>query len=337
MKIAINGFGRIGKTFLRTVLLDASAKKKLLVVAINLGFTQKTNADILFKYDTLMGVYPGDVSLEGDTLVIDGMRIALLGEVDPAQLPWKAMGIDWVVEASGHFTKRDGAQKHITAGAKKVLITAPSHGEDVAIVPGVNDGQYKPEQHHIVSLGSCTTNAFLPTLKCMHDAFTISQCLMTTVHAYTNTQVLLDVDNGDPRRSRAAALNIVPTSSGASEMIDKVMPQLKGRVSVSAMRVPVGKVSLIDMTCITEKPVSVESINQLFAHASERTLAGVVAFTKQPLVSSDFGGTSCSVTIDGLLTATQGDYISKIFGWYDNEFGYSCRLRDFLLSRGAGS
>lgn len=332
-RIAINGFGRIGKTFLRTVLLDAPARSSMQIAAINLGPSKLSHIDLLFKYDTLMGTYPGDVALEGDMLIIDGVRIKLLTEKDPEALPWKSLNIDWVVESSGHFTKRDGAQKHIAAGAKKVLISAPAHGEDVAIIPGVNDAAYDAAKHTIVSLGSCTTNAFLPTLKIMHDAFTIQNCLMTTVHAYTNTQVLLDVDNGDPRRSRAAALNIVPTSSGASEMIDKIMPQLTGKIAVSAMRVPVGKVSLIDMTCITEKDVSVEAINEVFTSAAQNSMAGIVGFTRLPLVSSDFGGNSHSVIIDGLLTEICGAKISKVFGWYDNEFGYSCRVRDFLLAR----
>ena len=221
MNIAINGFGRIGRNFLRTVLTDPHASHELRIVAINIGPSKPDFAAYMFKYDTILGTYPGDVRMGHDHLLIDGHRIKIFAEKDPSQIPWSTCNVNWVVESSGCFTHRKDAYKHIEAGAEHVLITAPAHEEDVAIVPGVNEELFDPTQHTIVSLGSCTTNAFATTLKVLHDEFTITNGLMTTVHAYTNTQVLLDVETNDFRRSRAAALNIIPTSTGASEVIGK--------------------------------------------------------------------------------------------------------------------
>lgn len=332
IRIAINGFGRIGRNFLRIVLHDSKALKNIDVVAINIGPAKKEFVTHMFTYDTLMGTYQGSVALEGNELVIDGKRIQLVTEVDPVNLPWKKLGIDWVVECSGHFTKREGASKHLQAGAGSVLISAPAHDEDVTIIPGVNDGMFDPNKHKLVSLGSCTTNAVLTMLKVLHDTFTIERSFMTTVHAYTNSQVLLDVEAKDLRRSRAAAVNIIPTTTGAMNVMGKVIPDLAGCVEAIAIRVPVTKVSLIDLTIITKESLTVDAINAAFTKAAQSTMRGILAITTEPLVSSDFNGNSHSSIIDGLLTTTCGQYSGKAFGWYDNEWGYSSRLKDFLLS-----
>lgn len=331
MKIAINGFGRIGKALLRVLNRDFQANKHIEVVALNVGPAEIAHTAHLFKYDTIMGTYPGTVSMEGTSLVIDNNKIALYNIIDPAQCPWKSLGVDWVVDCSGKFTNAQRAQAHLAAGAKAVLISAPAHGEDIAIIPGVNDRQFDATKHKIVSLGSCTTNALLPLLKVINDAFGIEQAFMTTVHAYTNTQALLDIDCKDLRRARAAALNIIPTSSGAGSMIDKVMPELIGKVETIALRVPVGDVSLIDLTFTAKKNIDAASINNFFARAAQSTLKGIIGYTQDHLVSSDFIGNNNSVVIDSLLTQAQG-FQGKLFGWYDNEWGYSQRLKDFLLS-----
>jgi glyceraldehyde-3-phosphate dehydrogenase type I len=330
MRIAINGFGRIGRNFLRAVLQDAHAAKKLDVVAINIGPASIESAAHMFKYDTLMGIYPGPVYVSGNMLHIGEHKIQLLAKSDPALCNWDSYAIDWVVESSGHFTTGPLARKHIMAGAKHVLITAPAKEEDITVIPGINDNAYDPEKDVIVSLGSCTTNAFLPTLKVLNQSFGIIQGFMTTVHAYTNSQVLLDKEDGDLRRSRAAALNIIPTSTGASRVLDKVMPELKGKVLARAVRVPVGKVSLIDLVVRVEKAVTQKLVNNAFLQASENELHGILAFTNEPLVSSDYSGHPASVIIDGLLTDINTDMV-KVFGWYDNEWGYSVRLKDFLM------
>ncbi len=329
MKIAINGFGRIGRNFLRCVLQDAQAKKNLDIVAVNIGPANKDFTAHMFKYDTVMGTYPGHVSLDGDELVIDEHRITIITQKDPAAINWKAYGIDWVVEASGHFTHRDDVLKHIKAGARSVLITAPAHGEDITIIPGVNQELFDLSKHHIVSLGSCTTNAFIPMLRVMHDAFTIEQGYMTTVHAYTNTQVLLDVETDDLRRSRAAALNIIPTSTGATSMLNKLMPELAGKIPATSIRIPVAKVSLIDLTLYTKRAMTVDAVHAAFKQSTQKSMAGIIDLTMEPLVSSDLSGSPYSVVIDGLLTNVQGK-MGKLFGWYDNEWGYSQRLKDFL-------
>lgn len=342
MKIAINGFGRIGRNFLRAILQDPQAAEKLEVVAINTGPANKKNSvesemnavAHMFKYDTLMGTYPGSVKIEQDAyLGVGNYRIKLIAQADPAAIDWGALGVDWVVESSGHFTHAQDARKHIAAGAKHVLITAPAKGEDIAIIPGVNQELFDSKKHSIVSLGSCTTNALVPTLKVLHDAFGIVSGFMTTTHAYTNTQVLLDVNTDDLRRSRAAALNIIPTTTGASDMVGKIIPELDGVVLSTSIRVPVAKVSLIDLSLITQKPCSVESIHAAFESAAQGPMRGILALTHDPLVSSDFSGDNHSVTIDGLMTAvnSKNGNFAKVFGWYDNEWGYSVRLKDFLM------
>jgi len=335
MKCAINGFGRIGRNFFRVLLEDAAARKKLELVAINLG-PHEDPASIVHrvKYDTLMGTYKGEMVFRDGKLYVADYVIAILAEAEPEKLPWKALGVDWVAECSGHFTKRDQAERHLRAGAKAVLISAPAKDEDVTIILGVNDGDFKAGTHTIVSLGSCTTNAFVPTVKVIQDAFGIEQGYMTTVHAYTNTQVLLDVNNDDPRRARAAALNIVPTETGASKLIGKLMPALVGRMGATSIRVPVAKVSLIDLTFVSSKKLSIESINEAFAVAAKQgAMKNIVAITHEPLVSSDFSGDNHSVIIDGLMTDVCNEHMGKVFGWYDNEWGYSVRMKDFLLQR----
>lgn len=330
LRIAINGFGRIGRNFLRTVLQDPQAKKVLTVVAINIGPSKLENLAHLFKYDTLLGTFAGTVTMNAQELVIDDVRIAIIACVDQAQAKWGALNVDWVVESSGKFTDRVGAQKHITAGAKHVLISAPATDEDVTIIPGVNDNNFDPKNDYIVSLGSCTTNALVPMLKVLHDAFTITEGFMTTVHAYTNDQRLLDLEHSDPRRARAAALNIIPTSTGATKVVGKVLPELQGLIGGCSLRVPVGKVSLIDLTFVALKPLSIDAIAQVFDTAAQGSLKGILSQTREPLVSSDYSGNSYSVVIDGLLTDVRGT-CGKVFGWYDNEWGYSERLKDFLM------
>lgn len=332
LRIAINGFGRIGRNFLRVVLSDKRALEKLDIVAINIGPSDPAMLAHLLKYDTLMGAFAGDVSYSQGTLIINDIAIAILAEKDPQRISWNTFSIDWVVDASGKFTHREGAQLHLDAGAKHVLITAPAKDEDVTIIPGVNAQEYNPKTHRIVSLGSCTTNAVVPMLKVLHEAFNIATGFMTTVHAYTNDQVLLDVAHKDPRRARAAALNIVPTTTGAMKVLDKVYPPLAGKIGGSALRVPVGKVSLIDVTAMVTASCSRDAINDAFLNAAQsKVLHGIVGISNEPLVSSDYGGTEYSVVIDALLTDVRGNCI-KVFGWYDNEWGYSARLKDFLVS-----
>lgn len=330
MKIAINGFGRIGRAFLRSILLDGKVTETLDVVAINLGPSKDIRLDLLFKYDSIMKEFPGQVQFKDNVFIVNGKSIKVFNEADPAKLPWKSLGIDWVIEASGHFTSRQKASAHILSGCKKVLITAPVADADVTIVPGVNDNAYDATQHSIISLGSCTTNAFAPMVKVINDNFGIVNGMMTTVHAYTNDQVLLDVEHKDPRRARAAALNIVPTKTGAAKVIFQIFPELQGKIEAVAIRVPVPVVSLIDFTFVTTKALTVQNINQIFLKYSNSEMSGTLQYVSDPLVSSDFIGNSHSCIFDSLLTQSSGN-IGKVFAWYDNEFGYSCRLKDFLL------
>lgn len=330
MKIAINGFGRIGRTFLRTLLQDPEAQKRCTVVAINIGPAQIESTAHMFKYDTIMGTYPGQVTVSGNQLLIDDNKIMLHSVLEPKDLPWADYGIDWVVDASGHFTERKKAELHLKAGAKKVLITAPATDEDVSIIPGINSHTFDPKKHAIVSLGSCTTNAFIPMLKVIHDEFGIINGFMTTIHAYTNSQVLLDVEAKSLRLSRAAALNMIPTTTGASKMLAKVLPELGSAIKATSLRVPVGIVSLIDLSVNTKEQISTEKLNVAFEQAAQGDLKNILDLTFEPLVSSDFRGNPHSVIIDGISTETVGN-CAKILGWYDNEWGYSCRLKDFLM------
>ncbi|HRN77716.1 MAG TPA: glyceraldehyde 3-phosphate dehydrogenase NAD-binding domain-containing protein [Candidatus Dependentiae bacterium] len=331
INVVINGFGRIGRSFLRTVLLDSATRNKIKITAINIGPGRPDFVAHMFKYDTLMGTYPGDVKMQGNSLVVDGYAIEVIAETDPTNINWRTYKVDWVVESSGKFTKRAGAEQHIKSGAQYVLITAPAEGEDVAIIPGVNLEKFDKSKDKIVSLGSCTTNAFIPMLRVLQDAFEIKQGFMTTIHAYTNSQVLLDVEDKSLRMSRAAALNIIPTTTGASKMLTKVMPELDGLVPAMALRVPVGKCSLIDLNVVTgTQDLTKQQVNDAFIKAAKTSMPGILGITVEELVSSDFSGTNYSVVIDGLLTQAQGNMV-KVFGWYDNEWGYSERLKDFLM------
>lgn len=330
MKIAINGFGRIGRSFLRVLLADERARKEIEIVAINVGPELPEQSALVFKYDSVMGTYPDAVEYKNGNLLVQGLSIKIIAEKDAAKLPWKDFKIDWVVDCSGRFTKRADAELHKKAGAKAVLISAPGHDVDCTIVPGVNNEKYS-EKDTIVSLGSCTTNAVMPLLKIISEAWSIESAMMVTTHAYTVSQSLLDGFSAkDIRRGRAAALNIVPTTTGAARMIGEVLPNLKGKVTASALRVPVAKVSFIDVTWICEKELTVEAVNQAFAQAAHNDLRGILDVCTLPLVSSDFAGNPHSVVVDAGQTMVVGS-MGKVCGWYDNELGYSARLKDFLL------
>ncbi len=331
--IAIQGFGRIGRTFLRVLLADASALSRIRVAVINIGPATPESVLHSFKYDTLMGTYQGEVLYQNGMLQVGGQKIVVLNEVDPAQITWSAFGVEWVVDCSGRATHREKADIHLQRGAHKVLISAPAHNEDVTIIPGVNDVQYNPEKHAIISLGSCTTNALLPVLHELDTAYGIISGMVSTVHAYTNTQVLLDVESDDPRRGRAAALNIVPTTTGATEMVAKVLPNLANKISGYAVRVPVAKVSWLEVVVQVTKQTDRDAVVALFERAARSDKKNILAVTKEPLVSSDFAGNPHSVVVDAPLCAVTGSLV-RVCGWYDNEWGYSCRMKDFLLKHG---
>lgn len=334
MRIAINGFGRIGKNFLWTLLRDKKVLEKITIAAINIGPAKKELVAYLFKYDSILGTFPGNVSVRDNYLHIDEIVIPLYNEVKTELLPWKKLNIDWLVDCSGKYTQRQKAQEHISAGAKAVLISAPCHDEDVMIIPGVNDIAFNAKKHTIVSLGSCTTNALMPLLKVLHMHCGLQKAFFTTIHAYTNSQVLLDVNDYDARRSRAAAVNIIPTTTGASKSVAKVMPELADKISGTALRVPIDIVSLIDLSFESDRSLSIDFINTTFRKAAESdALKNIVTYTDQPLVSSDFKGNNSSVIFDETLTQMQGSS-GKIFGWYDNEWGYCQRLKDFLIISG---
>ena len=327
VKIGVNGFGRIGRNFYR-----AARKAGLdfeLVAANDLG-DARTFAHLL-KYDSVHGRYPGEVSVDGTNLVVDGTKLPMLSERDPAKLPWKELGAEIVIESTGLFTDREKAQAHLTAGAQKVLISAPAKGEDITIVMGVNDQEYDPATHHVISNASCTTNCVAPMAKVLDDSFGIKQGFMTTIHAYTNDQNLLDLTHKDLRRGRAAAVNIVPASTGAAKATALVLPQLKGKMDGVAMRVPVPDGSVTDLVANVGRETSVEEVNAAFKNASETgsLSGGRLVYTEDPIVSSDIVGAPASCTFDALSTMVMGDMV-KIIGWYDNEWGYSNRLVDLV-------
>ncbi len=332
IRVAINGFGRIGQAFLRAVLSDKKASQEIEIVAINQGPNKSEHVGLFFKYDSVMGQFPGNVTYKDGKLTIGDRTITVLSEKDPDKCAWGKLAIDWVVEASGCFRTKELAGLHVSAGSKKVLITAPSQDSDVTIIPGVNDNAYKPNEHAIVSLGSCTTNCFAPIIKVIKENFDFTYGLMTTVHAYTNDQVLLDSTHKDPRRARAAGINIIPTKTGADKVIVQIYPELMGKIKAVALRVPVPDVSLIDFTFQTKEKLSSDSINQVFKEYAHEKLKGILEYTAEPLVSSDYIGNMHSAIFDSLLTQTLEDgFISKVFAWYDNEFGYAVRLKEFLL------
>ncbi len=324
MKIAINGFGRIGRNVLRYAM--ENDVKGIEIVAVN-NPGKVENLAHLFKYDSCFGKFEGTVEVDDDNLVINGKRIKVCGERDPEKLPWGELGVELVVESTGRFRDKEGASKHITAGAKKVLISAPAQDEDVTIVMGVNENNYDPKNHNIISNASCTTNCLAPFAKVILDKFGIKRGLMTTVHAYTNDQKILDGSHKDLRRARAAAESIIPTSTGAAKAVALVIPELKGKLNGMAMRVPTPTVSVVDVVFETEKEATAEEINKALKQAAEGELKGILAFSDEPLVSIDYRKNPNSSIIDGLSTMTQGNMV-KIVSWYDNEWGYSVRVVD---------
>ena len=323
--IGINGFGRIGRLVFRA--MTALHPDKLQVAAVNDLTDAKTNAH-LFKYDTNYGIYPGQVEASNGDLVVDGRSIRVFSERDPAQIPWSEMGVELVIESTGIFTDADKAAGHLKGGAKKVVISAPAKGEDLTVVLGVNDHFYDPSKHTIISNASCTTNCFAPMVKVLHDSFGIEHGLMSTIHAYTNDQAILDVRHSDLRRARAAAMNIIPTSTGAARAVGLVLPELNGKLHGMAFRVPTATGSITDFTANVSKDVTVEDVNQAFQQAAQGKLSGILEYLDEPLVSSDFRGNSHSCIFDALSTIVMEQRMVKIMGWYDNEWGYSCRTAD---------
>ena len=322
-KVGINGFGRIGRLFLR-----AAAGKDVDIVAVN-DLTDPATLAHLLKYDTVFGRYPGEIAAKEETLLVDGKEIKVISQSDPSQLPWKDLGVETVIEATGRFTDRASAGKHLAAGARKVIITAPATDPDLTVVMGVNDGSYDPSQHHILSNASCTTNCLAPVVKVLMESFGVECGFMTTVHAYTNDQRILDFPHKDLRRARAAAGNIIPTSTGAARAIGLVLPELKGKMDGIAMRVPVMDGSVVDLTAILSRKVSKEEINAAMKEAAAGPLAGVLEYTEDPIVSSDVIGNPASSVFDAASTMTM-DNMCKVVSWYDNEWGYSNRLVDLL-------
>jgi glyceraldehyde 3-phosphate dehydrogenase len=320
-RIAINGFGRIGRNLLRAVRkygLDVE------IVAVN-DLTDPVTLGHLTKYDSVHGRFPGDVRVEGSSIVIDGTPITVLSERDPAALPWGAMEVDVVVESTGFFTERDKAAKHLEAGARKVIISAPAKNEDITIVMGANEGDYDPAKHHVISNASCTTNSVVPMAKVLHESFGIAQGLMTTVHAYTGDQRIHDAPHEDLRRARAAAVSIVPTTTGAAKAAALALPELKGRLDGMALRVPIPDGSVTDLSLLLEREVTVAEINTAMKAAAEGPLKGILEYCEDPIVSIDIVGNPHSCVFDSLATMANGRLV-KVLGWYDNEWGYSVRL-----------
>ncbi len=320
-RIAINGFGRIGRNLLRAVRqyeLDVE------VVAVN-DLTDPATLGHLTKYDSVHGRFPGEVNVDGNAIVIDGTPIAVLSERDPANLPWGDMGVDVVVESTGFFTDRDKAAKHLEAGARKVIISAPAKNEDITIVLGANESDYDPGKHHVISNASCTTNSVVPMAKVLHESFGIAQGLMTTVHAYTGDQNIQDAPHSDLRRARAAAVSIIPTTTGAAKAAALALPELKGRLDGMALRVPIPDGSVTDLTLLLERDVTVEEINAAMKAAAEGPLEGILEYCVDPIVSIDIVGNPHSCVFDSLATLANGRLV-KVLGWYDNEWGYAVRL-----------
>jgi len=326
IKVGVNGFGRIGRNVFRSW---RQSNPDFEIVAVNDITTPPTLAHLL-KYDTILGPFPGDVAVNGEEITADGHTFRVLAERDPQRLPWDDLGVDIVIESTGLFTDAQKAAGHIDAGAKKVVISAPAKNEDLTVVMGVNDQAYNPEEHHIVSNASCTTNCLAPVAKVLSDTFGIETGLMTTVHAYTSDQQLLDAPHKDLRRARAAAQSIIPTTTGAAKAVSLVLPELAGKFHGMALRVPVSDVSLVDLTVTTEKKVTVESINKAMTEASQGSLQGILAVTNEELVSADFLHNSNSSIFDAPLTMVLGERNAKVLSWYDNEWGYACRVVDLV-------
>ncbi len=325
IKIGINGFGRIGRTFLRI----ASSNKDFEIVAINDLTDAKTLAHLL-KYDSTHGVFAADVKAKEDAIVVDGKEIKILSIKDPASLPWRDMGAQVVVEGTGLFRDKEKASKHLQAGAKKVIITAPAKSPDITMVMGVNEGDYDPEKHNIISNASCTTNCLAPVAKVLMEQFGIKKGLMTTIHSYTNDQRLLDLPHSDLRRARAAAMSMIPTTTGAAAAVSLVLPALKGKLDGMAIRVSTPNVSVVDLVAELEKDATAEEVNNALKKAANGPLKGIMEFCEEPLVSIDFNNSHSSSIVDGLTTLAIGGNMVKILSWYDNETGYSARIVDLI-------
>ena len=333
-KVGINGFGRIGRLTLRTI--NQYHKDELEVAAINDLTNTATNAHLL-KWDSTYGPYPGSVAASDDAITVNGHKVKVFSEKDPASIPWRDCGVDIVIESTGLFTDAAKASAHLKGGAKKVLISAPAKNEDVTIVLGVNEAKYDPKKHTVISNASCTTNGIAPVAKVLHDSFGVDKGLMTTIHAYTNDQKIQDMVHDDLRRARAAAVNIIPTTTGATHAVTLVIPDLEGRLHGMAFRVPVVTVSVIDFVAELKQEITVEQVNQAFKSAAEGPLAGIMEYCEEPLVSMDFKGNPASTIVDALSTMVIGGNMVKVLAWYDNEWGYSCRLADltaFISGKG---
>ncbi|MEK5268448.1 type I glyceraldehyde-3-phosphate dehydrogenase [Weizmannia sp. FSL W8-0401] len=332
VKVGINGFGRIGRNVFRAALGNPNVE----IVAIN-DLTDAKMLAHLLKYDSVHGNLEEEVTVDGDSIVVDGHKVKVLAEREPANLGWGDLGVDVVVESTGRFTNREGAAKHLEAGAKKVVISAPGKNEDITIVMGVNEEKYDPKNHHVISNASCTTNCLAPFAKVLHEKFEIKRGMMTTVHSYTNDQQILDLPHKDYRRARAAAQSIIPTTTGAAKAVALVLPELKGKLNGMAMRVPTPNVSVVDLVAELGKDVTVEEVNAALKAAAEGELKGILAYSEEPLVSRDFNHTTVSSTIDALSTMVIEGNMVKVVSWYDNEFGYSNRVVDlveYIASKG---
>jgi len=331
VKVAINGFGRIGRNILRAAKTGGA---KLDFVAVN-DLTDNETLAHLLRYDSVHGKYPGTVEISDDGLVVDGDPLRVLSERDPGSLPWKELGVDIVFESTGIFTAREKAARHLEAGAKKVIITAPAKQEDVTVVLGVNEDAYDAGKHDVVSNASCTTNCLAPVVKVVREQFGFVRGLMTTVHSYTNDQNILDLPHKDMRRARAAALSIIPTTTGAAKATGLVLPEVKGKIDGIAMRVPTPDASVVDLVCEVEQDVTVEQVNQAFRDAAEGSMKGILDVSDEPLVSVDYIGNPASSIVDLQSTAVMGKRMVKVLSWYDNEWGYSCRCVDLAMYMGA--
>lgn len=325
-RVGINGFGRVGRCVARIICKE---NLDIGIAAVN-DITDAKTLSFLFKYDSVHRTYDGDVKSDGDLIIIDGKRIKVFAEKEPSSLPWKNEGVDVVLECSGKFTDRDSALKHIKAGAKKVIISAPAKNPDITICMGVNNSLYNPSSHHIISNASCTTNCLAPVAKVLHENLKIKKGLMTTVHAYTNDQRILDQPHKDLRRARAAGISIIPTTTGAAKAVGLVLPELSGKLDGMALRVPTANVSIVDFVCEVEKKTKEEEVNKLFESAQNGSLKGILKITYEPLVSVDFLGDPHSAIVDGLSTRVMDENFVKVVAWYDNEWAFSHRMVDLL-------